>query len=442
MPRLNRPAVLIPILSVVFVAGMVAFSIAEDTPATTRETTAPATTAPDGAKEPELLATTKPAEVSAAAAPLLDQLGAAYKKLTSLELAGTLGGEFDVDGQKDNQKVEVTSSFAAPNKFRHALKDELIVGSTGEQLFIYESAPKVYKTVDTKPQRVRARDLPEPFGQILTSQSVSLALAMSSDPAAEIKSLYQKIDKAADVTIDGKAYPALAVSNPNESAVIAIDPQTNLLRRVTFDVANMVRKRGAQDVKTATLTMDYPTSKTDATVKPEQFAWAPPPGARDVAELQSGDVEFPSLALVGKPAPDFKLKDINDKDVSLAELKGNVLVFDFWATWCPPCVAAMPHLNELAGEMKDKGVKVVAINAADEEKELVQGFMNSRKLDNLVTLMDPASTVAKQYMATSPLPTTMVIGKDGMIRKVITTLGPEGERDLRAAIDEALNASK
>jgi thiol-disulfide isomerase/thioredoxin/outer membrane lipoprotein-sorting protein len=434
--RLNRPVVLIPVLSVLFAAGMVAFTVADDTPATTKSSTAPA-----GA--PELLATTKPAEVTPAAAPLLEKVSKAYAELKSLDLAGTLAGDFDVDGQKENQKIEMTGSFAAPNQFRHAMKQDLIVGSTGEQLYIYEAGRKIFSKTDAKKERTRTSALPDPFGRVLIDQSLSMALAVSSDAAAELKSLYEKIDKAADVTIDGKAYPALLATNPQEHVTFAFDPQTNLIRRATIDLSSMIRKRGAADVKQATLTMDYSASTPNAATKPEQFAWAPPPGARDAADMQTpGGQEMPALALVGKPATDFTLQDINGKDVKFADLKGSVLVFDFWATWCPPCVAAMPGLNELAGEMRDKGVKVVTINAADEDKELLSGFVNSRNLKNLTVLLDPGSKVSEQYKGNELLPTTMVIGKDGTIRKVITTLGAEGERDLRAAVDEALNASK
>jgi peroxiredoxin len=101
----------------------------------------------------------------------------------------------------------------------------------------------------------------------------------------------------------------------------------------------------------------------------------------------------------------------------------------------------MPGLNELAGEFKDQGLKIVGINQ-DEDKDLVQGFINSRKLNNLIILLDPGTKISTQYMATEPLPTTMVIGKDGTVRKVLTTFGPEGERDLKAAVHEALQASK
>ena len=169
-----------------------------------------------------------------------------------------------------------------------------------------------------------------------------------------------------------------------------------------------------------------------------------------VLTLNNSDVwDFSAHATAGDACPanakpanlNFTLKDINGKDVKLSELKGNVLVFDFWATWCPPCVRAMPGLNELAGEFKDQGLKVVGINQ-DEEKDLVQGFVNSRKLSNLIVLLDPGTKISEQYMATEPLPTTMVIGKDGTVRKVITTFGPQGEKDLKEAVRDALRAPK
>ena len=434
---LRNRAFQIVIMTVLFTAVMVGFQFAtaDDTPATT---TTSSSTTKQAASAPA-----KPAEIAPDAKPLLEKLSSAYKNLKSLEINGTLAGDFDVDGQKSNEKVDVTASYAAPNQFRHSLQDNLLAGSTGQQLYVFEGGSKLYKTVDAKKEKVSVTEYPDPFDRILLDQNLSLALAVSSDPAGDLGTVYQKIAKAADVTIEGKAHPALLLSNDHETVTLALDPQTNLLRRATFDITPALKKRGAQDVAKATLTMDYPKTSPGATTKPDQFAWVPPPGARDAASIptagEGGDV--PALAMVGKPAPDFTLKDLNGKEVKFADLRGNVVVIDFWATWCPPCVAAMPGLNELANELKDQGLKVVGIDA-DEEKDLVVGFINSRKLTSLTILLDPDRKVAESYQASDVLPTTMVIGKDGTIRKVIPGGGSKAEADLRAAVEEALRASK
>jgi peroxiredoxin len=435
---LRNRAFQIVVLTVLITSVMLGISVA------TADDTPPATTSAAVTQSArEDAAPAKPAEIAPDAAPLLQKVSDAYKNLKSLALAGTLTGEFDVDGQKASEKIQMTASFAAPNQFRHAMKDDLLVGNTGEQMFLFEGGRKLYKTVEAKKEKTSLTELPDPFDRILLDQNLSLALALSSDAAADLGKLYTKIAKSpADVTIDGTAYPALVLSNDHETLTLALDSQTSLVRRATFDIANALKKRGAQDVAKAVLTMDYGTTTPGAETKAEQFAWAPPPGARDVATVATqGEADLPALAMVGKPAPDFALKDLNGKDVKLADLKGKVWVLDYWATWCPPCVAAMPSLNELAGEFKEQGVKVVAMNA-DEEKDLVAGFINSRKLNNLVVLLDPDGKVGEQYMANELLPTTMVIGKDGTIRKVITTGGSQAEKDLKAAIHEALRASK
>jgi len=118
--------------------------------------------------------------------------------------------------------------------------------------------------------------------------------------------------------------------------------------------------------------------------------------------------------LVGKKAPDFTLKDMNDKPVSLSSLRGNVVLISFWATWCPPCRDEMPSLNRLYRDNRNKGLVVVAVST-DRGPSPVKDFLGKTPVDFPV-LLDSGSRVAKQFKVFS-LPTTFLLNRNGAIVK-------------------------
>ena len=69
-----------------------------------------------------------------------------------------------------------------------------------------------------------------------------------------------------------------------------------------------------------------------------------------------------SESFAGSAAPDFSLRNINGKQVSLSDFKGDVVLINFWATWCAPCLTEMPHIQKMYTELKDKGFHVLAIS--------------------------------------------------------------------------------
>jgi peroxiredoxin/outer membrane lipoprotein-sorting protein len=336
------------------------------------------------------------------------------------------------------QSVEFTTSFSAPNLFRLETKEDAIVGSTGERMYVYAKNRNAFLSADAPHDRSKSSDLPEPFAELIASQDPSVALAIASDPAAELQGSNASIEKIADVKIDGQAYAALKMERNEEKGVttLLIDPQTHLIRRAIMDIAPQLAARGASDIKKAVITVDYSSITANPTTKPAQFAWAPPPGARDAQDIvDAGDASH----LVGQPAPVFALKDLDDKEISLKDLKGSVVVLDFWASWCGPCVGSLPKINQLHEEFKEQGVKVFAVNQG-EDKELVQGFMKSRNL-SLPVLLDTDTKVGNQYDANA-IPETVVIDKSGQIRNVFVGAGPDTESKLKEAIQAALHASK
>ena len=413
------------------------------------QTTAPSQSKP--AQPPAALkapAATEPAETPAVVTPeaaaVVKKMSDAYAGLKSLSLVGSLSGDFDVAGQKEKQSTNFTSSFTAPNKFKHEVKEDAVLGSTGEQLYVYAKARNVYLTADAPKGKVMSDDLPQPFAQLIGAQNVSLALALSKDPAAELSKSYGKIDKAADVKEGDKSYTALNCTNLQPGApqtTLLIDPQTNLVRRAVIDMSPNIKAQGAPDVKKALVTIDYTASTVNAPTKPEQFAWAPPAGAKDAKQMQQGGGSEggAATALEGKPAPAFKLKGLDDKDVDLASLKGKVVVLDFWATWCGPCVGSLPKLDKLYQDKKGDGVQIFAVNQA-EPKEKVQDFVKQKSL-SVPVLLDSDSNVGQSYKADA-IPETVVIGKDGNVRKVFVGAGPDTEQKLREAVEAAQKAAK
>ncbi|SOD19598.1 TlpA family protein disulfide reductase [Pedobacter xixiisoli] len=112
------------------------------------------------------------------------------------------------------------------------------------------------------------------------------------------------------------------------------------------------------------------------------------------------------------PTADLKFKDQNGKVVTLNELKGKVVFLNFWATWCPPCLAEMPSINKLYEKHKDNKDVVFILLDADSNFEKANGYMNARKYTMPVYQM--ASNVPEQIFAGS-LPTTIVFDKQGRL---------------------------
>jgi cytochrome c biogenesis protein CcmG, thiol:disulfide interchange protein DsbE len=116
---------------------------------------------------------------------------------------------------------------------------------------------------------------------------------------------------------------------------------------------------------------------------------------------------------IGSAAPDFTLQD-SDRALTLSKYRGQVVVLNFWATWCPPCVEEMPSLVEMQRRMKPKGVTVLAVSVDVDEKAYRQ-FVKDHHVD-LITARDPSQKTANSY-GTFKFPETYVIDRTGAMRR-------------------------
>jgi len=117
------------------------------------------------------------------------------------------------------------------------------------------------------------------------------------------------------------------------------------------------------------------------------------------------------LAMTGKAAPDFSIKDRTGKTWTLSQLKGKVVILNFWFTSCPPCIQEMPQLNNLVKKYSNKSVIFLGLTFND--KRTVDAFLKEHIFN--YTLLPSSKEVDKMYQVSS-WPTSFVISKEGKIK--------------------------
>jgi len=116
---------------------------------------------------------------------------------------------------------------------------------------------------------------------------------------------------------------------------------------------------------------------------------------------------------IGRNAPDFTVQD-SDRKITLSELRGKVVVLNFWATWCAPCVEELPSLVNLQQKMRNKGITVLAVSV-DQDESLYRRFVQDHNL-NLLTVRD-ANQKSNNLYGTFKFPETYIIDRNGVMRR-------------------------
>jgi len=117
---------------------------------------------------------------------------------------------------------------------------------------------------------------------------------------------------------------------------------------------------------------------------------------------------------VGSPAPDFSAKDISGQPVKLADLKGKVVLLDFWATWCPPCRVEIPNLLEIQRKFKDSKFVLVSVSL-DRDLPAARKFVADKEMGWVhIVDRDACRDIADKYQV-EYIPSTFIIDRQGKI---------------------------
>jgi cytochrome c biogenesis protein CcmG, thiol:disulfide interchange protein DsbE len=123
---------------------------------------------------------------------------------------------------------------------------------------------------------------------------------------------------------------------------------------------------------------------------------------------------LPETATIGEPLPAYAAVDLQGAEVSLGELRGDVLVVNLWATWCAPCREEMPHLERLHREVGPQGLQVIAVSIdGPRDERLIREFVEDYGL-TFTILHDPDQRITRLFN-TRGVPETFLIGRDGTL---------------------------
>jgi thiol-disulfide isomerase/thioredoxin len=154
-------------------------------------------------------------------------------------------------------------------------------------------------------------------------------------------------------------------------------------------------------------------------------------------EARSPEREPGETSLVGKPVPgNFTLPLLEGGEFTLPSGQNtNIVLLDFWATWCGPCRQVMPALAEISKAYAKRGVRYVAVNLR-EKPEVIRDYLDKEKLDITVAL-DTDGKMAEAYQVRG-IPTMVIVDRNNVVRKVHVGASPQAGDDLPRALDEVL----
>ncbi len=344
-----------------------------------------------------------------------------------------------------------TVAFRRPNRFAVAVRTKeggggpgvfgLTVVSDGKTMFT--SIPALQKYTEAEaPASFDA--LPLQGDPIVAGllQGLMIGELCAADPYAKLMEGVKSAKYAGLETIDGARVHHLTFSQDQVDwemwVPAAGDP---VVRRVVVDLSKALANiPGAERFKDRKMVIseDFKGWRIGADLDEAAFAFRPPPGSKKVASFFEGlfGGQQARSPLLGETAPDVDLKLLDGGDFRLKEHRGDrIVMLDFWATWCGPCVQEMPILAEVARAYQDKGVAFCAVNVREKPEE-IRKFLEDKKLKVAVAL-DPEGAVGDAYHAEA-IPMLVLVDKAGVVQTVHVGYDPAIKDTLRKELDDLI----
>jgi peroxiredoxin/outer membrane lipoprotein-sorting protein len=362
------------------------------------------------------------------AGEILARVSQTYKNLGSYQIEAVRGITISsLGGAQSYRNTKISLTVVKPDKIRLVRANDqgqLVIVSNGETTWTYLPARKEYSE--------------ESGAAVATAQDEESEGEEGMDPLAEAQNMvvgrYLGISNltGAELTgrdrikLDGAKIDCLIakVEVQGQSHEMWIDPARFLVLR--HKISAKIARHGAPLLLRTVITVKH--LQLDVNPEESEFVFAPPSKAKKVQALR---IPGERVSLRGKTAADFTLKALEGSPLRLSDLRGKIVVIDFWATWCAPCREELPVLEELHKELGERGVVILGIT--DEDAGTIKSFLKKHPC-SFTVLMDSKDQAHKLY-ATRAIPTILVINRAGVV--VAHFVGTQSKDELVQALRNA-----
>jgi len=385
-----------------------------------------------------------------------------YRQISAYEDRATTTAEY-VDseteaGDDSRHTSSAAFSFVRPDRIAYRVHQTEVVRN-GPKLWL--RSPELNQYIETTaPEPLVFTALPG--NALLGPNNTNPVLTMLTQPGAELDEIFPAIEKLSSVRpevragrpghrLSGELSVQLGRDSDTASFHAWIDDQLTL-REVEIDQTEAYRRHLASEhaaaaddessdrppvVKKYLIKLRLDDIRINSEISPDRFTFTPAPDEKRVDAFNWHNRGSPA-DLVGKPAPDISGADLDGRTLKLSELRGRVVVLDFWATWCKPCVESIPHVQSLAEAFKDKPVIVLGINRdyGSTAARKVRRFLEKKKI-TFRQFLDADSAVSKSYHVFG-IPSLVLIDRDGVIRLSRTGLSDDESDEVADSINRLL----
>ena len=361
---------------------------------------------------------------------LMASVSKKYASLDSYEMSGNMLIELEAGGQTQNVDAALSIAGRPPHHQRvdieHPLMGSLWIGNEFEVITYMKPMKRFMRF---------GKDDVEARGAEMRRMGPARYAELGADATGMVYAGMETIE-----TTDGsvecvrvEAPTSLAEVSPGLDVLtytLWVDPTAEVVRRERVIAAGQNPQLGIPVNMDQTIT--YNSIAINGPVSDALFTFVPPAGVTETTPEQlSGGGPTPESEFKGKPALPFELTTLSGERMDISELKGKVVLIDFWATWCGPCRRELPHVQKLYDLHKDDGLVVLAVS---QEKEATIRRYIDKSGFTFPTLVDADGAVNRSY-GVSALPTLVVVDRDGTVSDFL--VGLRSEATLRSALEKA-----